>query len=88
MGRVTQDKKQTVATLAAAIVVSRGAKSVAEIQGAWNDAVWIVYPMPTDARYKAWQESQGGIPTTLAEDTAIKLAKRQAAARAVPHVAR
>jgi hypothetical protein len=36
-----QDQKQTVATLGAAIVIARQAKSVAGIRGAWADANWI-----------------------------------------------
>ena len=59
---------QVVATLAAAIVVSRGAKSVEDIRDAWTDARWIISPAPSDSRYKLWQVKHGKTPRTSEED--------------------
>jgi hypothetical protein len=63
-----QDEKQIVVTLAAAIVIARGAKSVAEVREAWVDAGWILAPASTRPEYKAWQEKHGEVPTTAEQD--------------------
>jgi hypothetical protein len=63
-----QDQKQTVATLAAAIVIARGAKSVAGIRDAWADANWIINPVPSNSHYKLWREKHGDAPTTSEGD--------------------
>ena len=75
---MSQDDKQAVATLAAAIVVARGATEVSAIRQAWTDARWIISPLPANAGYKAWQESHGETPTTLEEDSAAKVARKRA----------
>jgi hypothetical protein len=76
---MSAETNQVVATLAAAIVVSRGAKNVAEIRDAWTDAGWIISPAPSNSRYKAWQEKHGETPRTPEEDADVKrLAKEQA----------
>jgi hypothetical protein len=54
-----KDQKQTAATLAAAIVIARGAKSVAEIRDAWIDATWITNPVQANSRYKLWKQKHG-----------------------------
>jgi hypothetical protein len=63
-----QGQKQIAATLAAAIVIARGAKSVAEIRDAWIDATWITNPVRTNSRYKLWKEKHGEAPTTSEVD--------------------
>jgi hypothetical protein len=73
---MTEDNT-TIATLAAAIVIARGAKTVPDIQDAWADAAWTVFPQPNNSRYKLWQEHHGLVATTLADDEAAA-AKRRA----------
>lgn len=75
---MSQDDKQAVATLAAAIVVARSATEVPAIRRAWMDARWIISPLPANAGYKAWQESHGETPTTLEEDLPVKVARNPA----------
>jgi hypothetical protein len=70
-----QDQKQTVATLAAAIVIARGAKSIAEIRDAWADANWIINPVPSNSRYKLWKEKHGEASTTSEGDEQIRPTK-------------
>lgn len=53
---MTPADRQAVATLAAAIVTSRGAKGATELQSAWTDASWIVFPDAANPDYRTWQE--------------------------------
>ncbi len=69
------------ATLAAAIVIARGAKTVEAIEEARVDAAWLTSPAPTNSRYKAWQVAHALTPTTPAEDQAAASARSQAAAQ-------
>jgi hypothetical protein len=84
---MSQEDKQVIATLAAAIVVTRGAKSIVEIRDAWTDATWIISPAPTNSRYKLWQEKHGEVPSTPEEDKQKAQKGSEARTAAVRHLA-
>lgn len=65
-----EDQKLTIATLAAAIITSRNARTVKEIQSIMTDAEYILYPRPTDNAYKAWQAANELTPITPEEEAA------------------
>ena len=67
---MSAEREMIRATIAAAIIVSRGAKSVEEIVKAWLDAQHILNPSPTNKAYKEWQVANGLTPTTPEEDAA------------------
>ena len=82
------EERQAIATLAAAIVIARNATEVEKIRDAWTDATFIISPAPTNSRYKAWQQKHGEIPTTLEEDGAAKVVKKQATTAMLARLAR
>jgi hypothetical protein len=82
---MSTETSQVVATLAAAIVVARGAKSVLEIRDAWADATWIIHPAPSSSRYKLWQQKHGETPRTAEEDADVKKRSKEQAQRFVRH---
>jgi hypothetical protein len=59
--------EHVIATFAASIVVTRHATTVEAIREAWVDAMWILFPDPADAEYRAWQQAHGEQPATLQE---------------------
>ncbi len=65
---MSADPDMARATLAAAIIATRGAKSIEEIANAWLDARHIINPAPSNLAYKAWQLANGSTPTTADED--------------------
>lgn len=69
---------QVVATLTGAIIVSRGAKTVAEIQEAWKDATYVLAPKPTAPDYAAWQEAHEAKPTVPRPDFRTEAQREQA----------
>ena len=71
--------EHVIATFAASIVVTRHATTVEAIREAWVDAMWILFPDPADAEYRAWQEAHGELPATLqeAEAAAAAIAARR-----------
>lgn len=76
---MAENNLSAVASLAAAIVIARGARSMDAIQQAWVDAGWVVHPAPDSAAYVAWQMAQGVITHTPEQDTAIADAKMRIA---------
>ena len=68
-----------VATLGAAIVIARNARTIDEIERALTDAGWLINPCPTNVDYKAWQTANGRTPTTKDEDRALEAVQRMAA---------
>jgi len=59
---MSENNNQAIATLAAAIVIARGAKSVSDIQEAWTDARWTIIPVRENTDYKDWQQKHGLVP--------------------------
>jgi hypothetical protein len=59
--------EHVIATFAASIVNTRQATTIEAIREAWVDAMWILFPDPNDAEYRAWQEAHGELPATLQE---------------------
>ncbi|MGI4797504.1 MAG: hypothetical protein ACRYG8_26345 [Janthinobacterium lividum] len=85
---MTAETDQARATLAAAIVVSRNAISVADITTALEDATFILHPAPSNSRYKAWQERNGLTPTTPEQDAERRAATEASVAAARASVVR
>jgi hypothetical protein len=59
--------EHVIATFASGIVTARGATSVAAIREAWSDARWILFPDPSAAEYRDWQQAHGEKPATIEE---------------------
>ena len=71
---MSADPETIHVTLAAAIIVSRGAKTVEDIENALLDAKYILHPKPADKAYKEWQIVNGLTPTTPEQDAAAQAA--------------
>lgn len=52
-------RQQTIVTLAAALIVSRGAKSLQEANDALEDAKYLLHPKPDEKQYQEWLERRG-----------------------------
>ena len=72
---------QVVATLTGAIIVSRGAKTVVEIQEAWKDATYVLAPKPKTEDYTAWQAANEVKPTLPRPDFRTEAQREQARLR-------
>jgi hypothetical protein len=69
---------QVIATLTGAIIVSRGATTIAEIQEAWKDATYVVAPKPKTQDYETWQAANDAKPTVPRPDFRTEAQREQA----------
>lgn len=78
---MASEDKLVAATLAAAIVIARGATAVSDIEAAWRDASWIANPVPGNGQYEAWKASHQKPITTPEQDAARMAAFGQSVRR-------
>ena len=52
-------KDLVAATLAAALIQTRGATTIEEMKDAFDDALWTLYPDTSLSAYKQWAEKRG-----------------------------